>query len=65
MEEVVTIIGFLDCKLCFARVKFNFGATSEAAIRGMGAGRRLGFSAPNATPVTIFIKGETCPAVEA
>lgn len=62
-EEVVTIIGVLDCKLCFARVKFNFGAASEAAMRD--AGRRLGGAPSSAAPITVFARGGTCPAVAA
>lgn len=62
-EEVVTIIGVLDCKLCFARAKFNFGAASEAAMRD--AGRRLGGAPSSAAPTTVFAKGGTCPAVAA
>lgn len=62
-EEVVTIIGVLDCKLCFARVKFNFGAASEAAMRD--AGRRLGGAPFECSPHRVFAKGGTCPAVAA
>lgn len=55
-EEVVTITGVLDCKLCFARVKFNFGAAWEAAAGE--AGRRLG-GAPGAQPHRVSAQGGT------